>query len=256
MADLSGKVAVVTGASRGVGKGIAEGLAEAGATVYVTGRSDGVETAARAVDALGGRGVPVLMDQRDETAAAQLFARIEADEGRLDVLVNNAWPEPRAPAHPVWAEPLEDWDRQYGQGLRGYCLASSLAVPLMLARSSGLVVHVSAAAETSHLGGAALRAAKAGVDRLARDMGRALAPRGVAALALWPGVVKTEWVLAAAEQAGSNVDVKQAQAPRFVGRCIAALAMDPDVLEKAGGVFRVSELAREYRFTDPDRPYW
>jgi NAD(P)-dependent dehydrogenase (short-subunit alcohol dehydrogenase family) len=264
MADLSGKVAVVTGGSRGVGKGIAEGLAEAGATVYVTGRSEStgnppaprtIQATARRVDELGGRGIAVCVDHQRDDQVAALFERVRREQGRLDVLVNNACriPEPPAWGGVFWEQPVVVWDDQCGLGLRGYYVAAVHAAPLMVTRGRGLIVNVSSAAGEHPAVGTAYEVCKAGVDRMARHMAAQLEPHGVAALALWPGAVKTERILNAAAAGTLKLDLEQAHAPRFVGRCIAALAMDPDVMEKSGGVYRVAELAREYRFSDPDR---
>src|SRR5438045_8545830 len=154
---LAGKVAVVTGASRGVGKGIARGLGEAGATVYVTGRTveEGVApwpgtigATAEAVSALGGRGVAVRCDHHDDAAFAALFARVQAEQGRLNVLVNNVYSLPglETPGGvPFWELPLEVWDHIHTVGLRAHFVASRCAAPLMVAQQRGLIVNVSSA---------------------------------------------------------------------------------------------------------------
>jgi NAD(P)-dependent dehydrogenase (short-subunit alcohol dehydrogenase family) len=264
MADLRGKVAVVTGGSRGVGKGIAEGLAEAGATVYVTGRSESfvdppvartIQATARRVNELGGHGVPVRVDHAVDAEVQALFARVHREQGRLDVLVNNAYriPDPPAWSGGFWEHPISVWDDQCGIGLRGYYVAAVYAAPLMLERRHGLIVNISSAAGGQYVFGTAYGVCKAGVDRMARDMAVELAPYGVAALSLWPGIVKTDFILDAVQSGAANIDLANAESPRYTGRCIAALAMDPDILEKSGGVYRVADLAREYRFTDPDR---
>jgi dehydrogenase/reductase SDR family member 1 len=263
MADLRGKVAVVTGGSRGVGKGIAEGLAEAGATVYVTGRSESfddppaprtIQATARLVDELGGRGVPVRVDHGDDRQVEALFQCVRDEHGRLDVLVNNVYkiPDPPAWGGGFWEHPISVWDDQCGVGLRGYYVASVYAAPLMVARGSGLIVNISSSGAGQYTFSTSYGVCKAGVDRMARDMAVELRPYNVAALSLWPGAVKTEFILDAVASGAANMDLSKAESPRFTGRCIAALAMDPDIMEKSGGVYRVAELAREYRFTDPD----
>lgn len=264
MADLRGKVAVVTGASRGVGKGIAEGLAEAGASVYVTGRRESfddppgertIQATARLVDELGGKGIAVRVDHNDDDQVRALFERVRAEQGRLDVLVNNACEIPGPPAWRggFWEHPLSVWDDQCGVGLRGYYVAAVFAAPLMVGQGSGLIVNISSSGAARYTFSAAYGVCKAGVDRMARDMAVELEPHGVAALSLWPGVVKTEFILDAVASGALDVDLSGAESPRFTGRCIAALAMDPDVAEKSGGIYQVAELAREYRFTDPDK---
>jgi NAD(P)-dependent dehydrogenase (short-subunit alcohol dehydrogenase family) len=262
MADLSGKIAVVTGASRGVGRGIAEGLAEAAATIYLTGRTgseedppdDGsVHDTALRVDELGGRGIPVVVDHEDDAAVERLFKRIEAESGRLDLLVNNAYriPDPPAWQGAFWEHPISIWDDQCGVGLRGSYVASAYAARLMVERSSGLIVNISSRGGLEYLFSTAYGVSKAGVDRMARDMAQELIGHGVAALSLAPGAVRTEFVREALGKGAVELDVNALQSPRFIGRCIAALAMDPDILEKTGGRFRVEDLAKEYRFTDP-----
>jgi len=264
MADLRGRVAVVTGGSRGVGKGIAEGLAEAGATVYVTGRSESfddppaprtIQATARRVNELGGHGVPVRVDHGDDAEVKALFERVHREQGRLDILVNNAYkiPDPPAWGGGFWEHPISVWDDQCGIGLRGYYVAAAYAAPLMVEHRRGLIVNISSAAGGEYIFSASYGVCKAGVDRMAKDMAVELRPYGVAALSLWPGAVKTEFILDAVQSGAANIDLASAESPRFTGRCIAALAMDPDVMEKSGGIFRVAELALEYRFTDPDR---
>lgn len=264
MADLRGKVAVVTGASRGVGKGIAEGLGEAGATVYVTGRSEShasppaartIQATARRVDELGGKGIPVRVDHARDDEIAALFERVRREQGRLDVLVNNAYkiPDPPAWGGGFWEHPISVWDDQCGIGLRGYYVAAVYAAPLMVAERSGLIVNISSAAGGQYVFSASYGVCKAGVDRMAKDMAHELRPYQVAALSLWPGAVKTEFILDSVASGAVAFDLEAAESPRFTGRCIAALAMDPDVMEKSGGVYRVAALAEEYRFTDPDK---
>lgn len=264
MANLSGRVAVVTGASRGVGRGIAEGLAEAGATVYVTGRSESratppaprtIQATAGQVDGLGGRGIAVRVDHAVDGEVAALFERVHRDHGRLDVLVNNAYqiPERSAWSGAFWTQPPSVWDVQCGVGLRGYYVAATYAAALMVPAGRGLIVNISSHGAAEYLLSVPYGVSKAGADRMARDMAMELRPHGVTVLSLWPGVVKTEDVVDAVAADAIDVDLTGAQSPRFTGRCVAALAMDPDVHEKTGGVFRVDELAGEYRFTDPDR---
>ena len=264
MADLNGKVAVVTGASRGVGRGVAEGLAEAGATVYITGRSQSLEeppqertiqATASAVDALGGRGIAVAVDHNIDAEVAALFEQVAEEQGRLDVLVNNVYkiPDPPAWGGGFWEHPISVWDDQCGVGLRGYYVASVFAAPLMIVRKCGLIVNISSGGGSDYAFSASYGVCKSGVERMAKDMAIELMAYDVTALSLRPGAVKTEFILDAVATGSINFDLGNAESPRFTGRCIAALAMDPDKLEKSGGVFQVSELAKEYRFTDPDK---
>lgn len=264
VADLKGRVAVVTGASRGVGRGVAEGLAEAGATVYVTGRSESssnppeertIQATAASVDSLGGRGIAVRVDHNDDAEVKALFDRIRAEQGRLDVLVNNVYkiPDPPVFSGGFWEHPVSVWDDQCGVGLRGYYVASVFAAPMMVAQRSGLIVNISSRGGDQYVFSTSYGVGKAGVDRMARDMAHELRGYHVAALSLRPSSVKTEFILDAVASGAVKLDMTRAQSPRFTGRCVAALAMDPDVMEKSGGVFMVADLAEEYRFTDPDR---
>jgi dehydrogenase/reductase SDR family protein 1 len=264
MADLKGKVAVVTGASRGVGRGVAEGLAEAGATVYVTGRSESsseppaqrtIQACAARVDELGGKGIAVRVDHNNDDEVRALFERVASEQGRLDVLVNNAYkiPDPPAWSGGFWEHPLSVWDDQCGLGLRGYYVASVFGAPLMVAQRSGLIVNISSRGGDRYAFSASYGVCKSGVDRMAQDMALELADYNVAALSLRPSSVKTEFIMDSVASGAMNIDLATAQSPRFSGRCVAALAMDPDLMEKSGGVFMVAELAEEYRFTDPDK---
>ena len=263
MTDLKGKVAVVTGASRGVGRGICEGLAEAGATVYITGRSESredppadrtIQATARAVDALGGTGIPVRLDHNNDGEVQALFERVRNERGRLDVLVNNVYKIPNPPVFSggFWEHPVSAWDDQCGVGLRGYYVASVFGAPLMVERGSGLIVNISSRGGDEYVFSASYGVCKSGVDRMAKDMAIELKQYGVAAVSLSPAAVKTEFILDAAARGDIQIDTSRAQSPRFSGRSIAALAMDSNVMAKSGGKFTVTELANEYGFTDPD----
>lgn len=264
MVDLRGKVAVVTGGSRGVGRGVAEGLGEAGAIVYITGRSQSFDTppaertiqaAAASVTALGGTGVPVALDHNDDEAVRALFEQVREQQGRLDVLVNNAYkiPDPPVFGGGFWEHPVSVWDDQCGVGLRGYYVASVYGAPLMVAQGSGLIVNISSRGGDEYVFSASYGVGKCGVDRMAKDMAVELKDYGVAAVSLRPSAVKTEFVLDAVAQGNMQLDPERAESPRFSGRCVAALAADGNVLEKSGGVYSVKELAAEYGFVDPDR---
>ena len=255
---LAGRIAIVTGASRGVGKGIALGLGEAGATVYVTGRTidpgalPGTigETAAD-VTRLGGRGVAIACDHSDDAAVDALFARVLDEAGRIDVLVNNAFAVPDGRiVGPFWELPRAQWDVMHTVGLRSHYVASQLAARPMIAQRSGLIVNVSSFGAKLYAVSVAYGVGKAGVDRMARDMGRELAPFGVTAVSLWPGIVKTERLLLEPERLG--FDPSRGESPQLSGRAVAALAGDPAVLARSGLSLVVAELAREYGFTDLD----
>jgi dehydrogenase/reductase SDR family protein 1 len=261
VADLKGKVAVVTGASRGIGKGVAQGLAEAGCTVYVTGRSRSkskpptgltIDATAAEVDELGGKGIAVAVDHERDDEIKALFERVAAEQGRLDILVNNVYkiPDPPVWGGGFWEHPVSLWDDQCGVGLRGHYVASVYGAPLMVKQRSGLIVNISSGGGGQYLFSVSYGVGKCAVDRMAKDMAVELQPHNVAALSLWPGAVKTEFVLGAIERGDVAFDPKVMESPRFTGRCVAALAMDPDIMHKTGGVYQVAALAKEYRFSD------
>lgn len=255
---LTGQVAIVTGASRGVGKGVAIGLGEAGATVYVTGRTVAPgalpgtigETAA-AVTAAGGRGIAVACDHADDAQVEALFARVDAEAGRLDILVNNAFaiPDGRVLGN-FWELPLAQWDTLHTVGLRSHYTSSWFAAPRMIAGGRGLIVNVSSAGAKIHAVNVAYGVGKAGVDRMTRDMARELAPHGVCVVSLWPGVVKTERLLLEPDRIG--FDPSRGESPIVSGRAVAAIAADPQRMTRSGKPWMVGELARAYGFVDVD----
>ena len=261
-------VAVVTGASRGVGRGLAIGLGEAGATVYVTGRSaDGrpavdlggtVEETAANVTEAGGRGVPVRCDHREDAAVAALFDRVREEQGRLDVLANSVWggyEVLHAGGHadwvrPFWEQSTDLWDPMFEPGVRAHYVAGVLAAQIMVPQRRGLIVNVShVTADGLTVGdNVAYSVAKSADNRMMIDMATQLRPHGVAAVALYPGLVRTEGILRWREY----LDLSNSESPVFAGRAVAALAADPNVLDRTGHVLRAAELAREYGFTDVD----
>jgi dehydrogenase/reductase SDR family protein 1 len=255
---LVGAIAVVTGASRGVGKGIALGLGEAGATVYVTGRTVEAgalpgtigETAA-AVTALGGHGIAVACDHDDDAQTQALFARVQREAGRLDVLVNNAFAVPDGKlVAPFWELPIAQWDVMHRVGLRSHYVASVAAAPIFVAQRRGTIVNVSSFGAKIYAVNVAYGVGKAGVDRMSRDMARELRPHGVCVVSLWPGIVRTERLLAEPDRLG--FDPTNGESPQLSGRAVAAIAADEDRMKKSGQALVVAELALEYGFTDID----
>ena len=255
---LAGQVAIVTGASRGVGKGIALGLGEAGAIVYVTGRSvergtlpGTIGETAEEVGARGGRGIAAACDHSDDTQVANLIARVNREQGRLDILVNNAFAVPEGKLlGPFWELPIEQWDVMHRVGLRSHYVATWHAAKLMILQKLGLVVNVSSFGAKIQAVNVAYGVGKAGVDRMTRDMSRELKSHGVTVVSLWPGVVKTERLLAEPERLG--FDMSNAESPLLSGRAVAAIAEDPERLAKTGQALIVAELAKEYGFTEAD----
>lgn len=272
MPDLQGTIAVVTGATRGAGKGIARALGEAGATVYVTGRStrEGartkgypgtIEDAAEAVAAAGGVGIPVRVDHGDEAAVRALFARVAAEQERLDLLVNNAWgghddAVGGALEAPFWELPTSQWDGMVDRGARYGALASVHAAPLMVARGQGLIVSTTFWDRDRYTGHLYYDLAKALINRLAFDMAQDLAPHGVASVGLSPGWMRTELVLGAFHTDAARWHEVPAlaatESTAYIGRAVAALAADPGVMALTGRVLRVGDLARSYGFVDED----
>ncbi len=267
MSDLKGKVAVVTGASKGIGKGIVEGLCEAGATVYFTGRTrsdsqppqpmtlEATEASANALgEASGGRAIPVQVDHNNDEEVRALFKRVADEAGRLDVLVNNVYqiPNPPAMGKGFWEHPVSVWDDQCGVGLRGYYVASVFAAPLMVEQKQGLIVNISSRGGREYVFSASYGVGKAGVDRMAQDFAVELKEHSVAALSLSPSKVKTEFILDMVAQGKMEIDPQLAESVRFSGRCVAALTADPDVMSRSGGIYTVRELSEAYGFVDPD----
>ena len=267
MKPLEGAVALVTGASRGVGKGIALGLGEAGATVYVTGRTaeEGkgavalprtIYQTAQEVEHLGGRCIPIQCDHTQDEQTVQVFERIRREQKRLDILVNNVWGGYEKfsdgikawmePGH--WAFPLSRWDKMFQAGVRAHYLCSLLAAPFMTAQKAGLIVNISFTAGRKPHPNVAYGSAKAASDHMARCLAHKLRKYKVAVVALYPGLVRTEAVL----KANKHFDLSNSESPQFIGCAVAALAADPKLMQKTGQVLVAATIALEYGFTDID----
>lgn len=261
---LESKVALVCGGSRGIGRGCALGLGEAGMTVWVTGRTaeegsgpvplPGSTTGtADAVTAAGGRGVARLCDHTDDEAVAAVFAELFEEEGRLDVLVNAVWGGyerfvgiGELSFGPFWEQPLGLWDSMHERGVRAAYVASCHAARAMVERGSGLIVCISSFAARDYVPPVAYGVAHAAIDRMVSDMAHELTDSGVTVVALYPGLVRTENVLANSRY----FDLSNSESPQFLGRAVAALAADPEAKRLAGRALVAAELADEYGFTD------
>lgn len=292
MQPLKGKVAVVAGATRGAGRGIACMLGERGATVYCTGRStrakqvaargeddtpftlatrrETIEETAELVASYGGVGLYQRVDYGVEDEVRALFARVQAEQGRLDLLVNDVWGGDEI-TYPTWGRPFWELSAERGWllqewAVRTHILAATHAAPLMVARRSGLIVEVGDGDNRTYRGSFYYDLAKAAVARLAFAMAADLKPHGVTALYVTPGFLRSEAMLehfGVSEANWRDGAAKEphfiaSETPFFVGRAVAALAADPDVHARTGGIFTSWDLSDEYGFSDVDgnRPHW
>ena len=286
MEKLAGKVAIVTGASRGAGRGIAVELGAAGATVYVTGRSTrqspapsyagllaqagldasalpgNIDDTAAEVTAAGGRGIAVRVDHTDDAQVRDLVARVAREQERLDLLVNNAWGAHEtftaaALSAPFWEQSLDHWDSMFNRGVRNHLVSCRAAAPLFVRQKGGLIVTTTFWDRDHYLkGNLFYDLAKAAMNRLSFGVAQELRPHGVTSVAVSPGWMRTEFVMMGhqtdEERWRERPALSRTESPRYLGRAVAALAADPRVAEKTGRVLLVGELAREYGFTDVD----
>jgi len=266
--SLRNKVAIVTGASRGAGRGIALALGDAGATVYVTGRSvrgkattehlpGTIEDTAEAVTARGGTGIPVRCNHTVDSDVETLFARVQNEQGRLDLLVNNAWGgyekhDFRTFGAPFHEQPLRHWDGMFMAGVRAAMIASRLATSMMLQQKHGLIVSITAWDRDRFMVNVFYDVAKNAINRLTYGLARELKPHNIASIALAPGFMRTERVASAFEAVGNKDYLNFTESPEYVGRAVVAVASDSNVLAKSGRVLAVGDLAEEYGFTDID----
>lgn len=248
--SLDGKVAVVTGATKGVGRGIARELAQHGARVFITGRS------APDHESLDERITGIRCDHRNDIQVETAFQRIIGEAYAIDILVNNVWGGYERMTEdgdftwpkPFWGQPLWRWDAMFSAGVRAHYRATQLAAPSMIAQRRGLIVNISFWAAQKHIGNVAYGVSKAATDKMTVDMATELKPHGVTVVSLYPGLVRTEKVMESAQW----LDMSNSESPEFVGRAVAALATDPDVLRYTGKVLVAAALAQEYGFTDID----
>lgn len=265
---LKGKVAVVTGSSRGVGKGIALSLGEAGATVYVVGRTGAgheatvpltgtVEDTANEVTQMGGVGMAARADLRDDTQTEALFQRVQTEQNRLDILVNSAWAGYEGlhkmtdfPFNqPFWERRLSYWDDNLF-ATRAAFITSVFAARIMVKQESGLIVNISSNINNRKEDerNAAYFNAKVSLETLTWDLANELRPHHITSLALWPGLVRTEGIMLHEK----FMDLSNSESAQFTGRAVVALAADPNAIAKSGRSLWVSDLATEYGFTDID----
>jgi NAD(P)-dependent dehydrogenase (short-subunit alcohol dehydrogenase family) len=286
MKSLEGRVAVVAGATRGAGRGIACMLGEAGAIVYCTGRNsrerpnteppfagrpETIEETAEMVTARGGVGIPARTDHLDSGQVEALFKRVEKEQGRLDVLVNDISEGETHEWKPFWKLSLDKGLRALNRGVHTHIITTRHAAPLMVKQKRGLIVEIGDGDALYYRGNLFYDLVKVNTSRLAYAWAEELRPHGVAALAVTPGFMRIEAVLehfgateenwrevAEKSSAARGMGFAGSESPYFVGRAIAALAADPNVLEKSGGLYGSWTLAKEYGFTDVngERPDW
>jgi NAD(P)-dependent dehydrogenase (short-subunit alcohol dehydrogenase family) len=246
--SLHGKVAVVTGATKGIGRGVARELAQNGARVFATGRS--APQSERVYDRITG----IRCDHRVDDEVEEAFKYILQETQGIDILVNSVWGGYEGMVEggeftwskPFWEQPLWRWDAMFAAGVRAYYHASQLAARAMIRRRQGLIVNISFWAAQKRIGNVAYGVSKAATDKLTGDMSIELQPHGVSVVSLYPGLVRTEKVMEAAQW----LDLSNSESPEFIGRAVVALAGDPDVLRHTGKVLVAAALAREYGFTD------
>lgn len=265
---MAARVALVTGASRGAGRGIARGFGELGYTVYVTGRTvspgdakgwDGsvlpgtvAETAAE-VTAAGGKGIAVMCDHSDDLQVAALFEQIEREQGRLDVLVNNA-----TYIHHQLIEKKPFWEKELAAvnildvGLRSAYVASWHAAQMMVRQGSGIIAFGSSFGGSCYMHGPAYGAQKAGVDKFAHDMEHDLRGTGVVAVSIWMGPLVTERSLIARETNPEQYEgfIETAENPEFTAHIIDAIDRSPDRDELSGQTLIAAEVAQQLGITD------
>jgi dehydrogenase/reductase SDR family protein 1 len=248
--NLDGRVAIVTGGTKGVGRGIGREIALRGGRVYVTGRS------APDHQPLNEQITAIRCDHRVDAEVESAFNLIVREAGAIDILVNNVWGGYERMVEngdftwpkPFWEQPLWRWDAMFNAGVRAHYQASQLAVPAMIAQRRGLIVNISFWSAQKHIANVAYGVSKAATDKMTADMATELKPYGLTVVSLYPGLVRTEKVMEAAQY----LDLSNSESPEFIGRAIAALAADPDVLRYTGKVLVAAALAREYGFTDID----
>ena len=268
MGTCDGKVAIVTGATRGIGKGCALELGAQGAVVYVTGRSVSeadhvlpgtVGATAAEVSELGGHGVGVACDHRDDDQVRRLFKQVISTHGRLDVVINSAFiiPDELMSGLKFWEVPLSHWGDMVDVGTRAAYVTSVLAAPIMVKQQSGLIINISSSGAEEYAWNVAYGVGKCALDRLTRDTAHELHDYDVAVVSLWPGFVRTERIdaaLASDVQLPSSLTTRleTSESSRFTGRAVAALTSDGNVQRWSGQAVTSRHLAEHYAFTDLD----
>ncbi len=244
-------VALVTGASRGVGRGVAASLASAGYTVFATGRTIAGASLPQSV-------VRIACDHQHDDQTAAAVARALEPTGSIDLLVNCAWGGYERMVDngeftwllPFWQQPLHRWSSMMDAGVRAAFVTSAHVAPSMIAAGRGLIVNISFWPAQKRIGNAVYGIAKAATDKLTRDTAEELRPHRVAVVSLYPGLVRTEAVVAAAE--AGWLDLSNSESPEFIGRVIDGLARAPDLLSCSGQVIVAAAFAQQHGIVDVD----
>ncbi|WP_261129805.1 SDR family oxidoreductase [Bacillus sp. Marseille-Q3570] len=271
MKPLDGKVALVTGGSRGAGRGIAIELGKAGATVYVTGRSTKgnstndwpgtIDETVDQIEASGGKGIAVHCDHTKDSETEAVITQIREEQGKMDILVNNVWGahDSGIEAGRFYELPLEHWDTMFTAGVRAQLATNHYAVPLLRENKKGVIFHTTFWDDGKYTGHFYYDLAKNALVRMAYGLSIDLKPDNIAVLAVSPGFMRTELVLkfhgSDEEHWHEAEDLQRTETPHYIGRGIKALASDPDIMAKTGQVIRAGDLAKEYQFTDLDGRY-
>lgn len=264
---LDGRVALVTGASKNIGKGMALEVAAAGALTYVTARTldetpGAIGTLNRTVaeiEAAGGRAVAMACDHTKDAEVEAVFDSIKRDQGRLDLVVNVASPDfSEMVGVPFWEIPFRHISACLDVGPRSDFVTTALAARMMVPQGSGVVINISSHGAKQHLLSVPYGVGKGAIDKLTQDTATELRAHGVSVVSLWPGLVLTEGLLANAVVAEDGtrtlhgLDIGFGETPKFNGKAVVALAADPKILDKSGGSYWSSGLAREYGFAEDD----
>jgi len=264
---LSGRVALVTGASKNIGKGMALEVGAAGAAVYLTARTledspgelASLRRTAAEIDKAGGEAIPLRCDHTDDADVERVFDEIASRHARLDLVVNVASPDfSSMVGKPFWELPFDDMSRCLDIGPRSNFVTTALAARLMIPQGSGVVINISSHGAESYLLSVPYGVGKGAIDKLTKDTAAELRTHNVAVVSLWPGLVLTEGLLAntTVNDDGIRVlhglDISFGESPRFNGKAIVALASDPKIMDRTGGSFWTNQLARDYGFTEDD----
>jgi NAD(P)-dependent dehydrogenase (short-subunit alcohol dehydrogenase family) len=271
MKSLTGKVALVTGGSRGAGRAIAVELGKAGATVYVTGRSTKgnstqnfpgtIDDTVSQIEEAGGKGNAVRCDHTIDSETEAVIKQIREEQGKLDILINNVWGAHDIGVNPgpFWELPLTNWDTMFTAGVRAQLATNHFAIPLLRENKEALIIHTTFWDDGKYTGQFYYDLAKNALVRMAYGLSEELKADNIAILAVSPGFMRTELVLdhmgVDEEHWQESEDLRKSETPYYVGRAITALAMDPGVMEKTGHVLKAGNLAKEYGFTDVDGRY-